>query len=163
MAEEDYDDEPSMRLSSAFIVVLLLHVVAIGGIYAFDAVKKRHPAPPVKAEATEAAAEKTASPAVPTNTPAVAMGVSAASYVADKPQADHETAGEAVHAGKTGSAAPLRAVSSYTVAKGDNPVSIARKLHVPYDDLVKLNKIDDPRKLQIGQKLQVPPPAKKTN
>ena len=44
----------------------------------------------------------------------------------------------------------------YVVAKGDNPVSIARKLKVSYDDLLALNHIDDPRKLQIGQKLLVP-------
>jgi 2',3'-cyclic-nucleotide 2'-phosphodiesterase/3'-nucleotidase len=44
----------------------------------------------------------------------------------------------------------------YTVAKGDNPVAIARKLHVSYDTLLKLNKIEDPTKLQIGQKLRIP-------
>ena len=45
---------------------------------------------------------------------------------------------------------------TYVVAKGDNPVTIARKLKVSYDDLLALNHIDDPRKLQIGQKLLVP-------
>jgi LysM repeat protein len=44
----------------------------------------------------------------------------------------------------------------YTVVHGDTPVSIARKLHVVYDDLIRLNKIDDPRKLKIGLKLKVP-------
>jgi len=42
------------------------------------------------------------------------------------------------------------------VVKGDNPVSIARKLKVPYDDLMAANHIDDPHKLQIGQKLIIP-------
>jgi LysM repeat protein len=42
------------------------------------------------------------------------------------------------------------------VAKGDNPVTIAKKLKVPYDDLLALNHIDDPHKLQIGQKLLIP-------
>ena len=42
------------------------------------------------------------------------------------------------------------------MAKGDNPVAIARKLHVSYAGLLKLNKIDDPKKLQIGQKLRIP-------
>ena len=45
---------------------------------------------------------------------------------------------------------------TYVVAKGDNPVSIARKLKVPYDDLMAANHIDDPHKLQIGQKLIIP-------
>jgi LysM repeat protein len=42
------------------------------------------------------------------------------------------------------------------VAKGDNPVTIARKFKVSYDDLLALNHIDDPRKLKIGQKLLIP-------
>jgi hypothetical protein len=46
------------------------------------------------------------------------------------------------------------------VKKGDNPVGIAKKLKVSYNDLVALNHIDDPRKLKIGQKLLVPEPAK---
>src|ERR1700761_2709611 len=37
---DDYDEEePTTRLSSAFIVVLILHVVAVGGIYAFNSIK----------------------------------------------------------------------------------------------------------------------------
>ena len=44
----------------------------------------------------------------------------------------------------------------YVVVKGDNPVTIARHLHVSYDALLELNQIDDPRKLQIGQKLRIP-------
>jgi LysM repeat protein len=42
------------------------------------------------------------------------------------------------------------------VKKGDTPVTIAKKLKVSYNDLMALNHIDDPRKLQIGQKLLVP-------
>ena len=48
----------------------------------------------------------------------------------------------------------------YTVVKGDNPVTIAKKLKVSYGDLVALNHIEDPRKLQIGQKLLIPKTAK---
>ena len=44
----------------------------------------------------------------------------------------------------------------YVVVKGDNPVTIARHQHVNYDALLELNQIDDPRKLQIGQKLIIP-------
>ena len=40
--------------------------------------------------------------------------------------------------------------------KGDNPVTIAKKLKVPYNDLMALNLIDDPHILQIGQKLVIP-------
>ena len=38
--EEDYSaEEPNVKLSRAFVVVLLLHVVAVGGIFAFSALK----------------------------------------------------------------------------------------------------------------------------
>ena len=41
-AAEDYDDygpEPNMKLSHAFLVVLMLHVIAVGGLYAFNSMK----------------------------------------------------------------------------------------------------------------------------
>ena len=44
----------------------------------------------------------------------------------------------------------------YTVVKGDNPVTIARHLKVSEADLLELNQISDPRKLQIGTKLHIP-------
>ena len=36
---EDYGPEPNMKLSHAFLVVLLLHVVAVSGLYAFNSLK----------------------------------------------------------------------------------------------------------------------------
>ena len=43
-AEEDYSaEEPNVKLSRAFVVVLLLHVVAVGGIFAFSALKDQQP------------------------------------------------------------------------------------------------------------------------
>src|SRR5579862_10008460 len=40
-AMDDYDEEePTTNLSSAFVVVLVLHVVAVGGIYAFNSIKQ---------------------------------------------------------------------------------------------------------------------------
>jgi LysM repeat protein len=36
---EEYGPEPNMKLSHAFLVVLLLHVIAVGGIYAFNSLK----------------------------------------------------------------------------------------------------------------------------
>ena len=37
--DADYTEEPNVKLSSAFVVVLVLHLVAVGGIYAFNALK----------------------------------------------------------------------------------------------------------------------------
>src|SRR3954452_15623127 len=39
-AFDDYDeDQPTTKLSSAFVVVLILHIVAVGGIFAFKGIK----------------------------------------------------------------------------------------------------------------------------
>ena len=46
--------------------------------------------------------------------------------------------------------------NTYTVAKGDNPYSIAKKLHVSYNELIAINEIKDPTRVQIGQKLKIP-------
>jgi LysM repeat protein len=56
--------------------------------------------------------------------------------------------------------APASSRKVYTVVKGDNPVTIAKKLKVSYGDLIALNHIEDPRKLQIGQKLLIPKTTK---
>ncbi len=48
------------------------------------------------------------------------------------------------------------AAGSYTVRKNDSLIKIAREQKVSYDDLVKLNGIKDPRKLQEGQVLKLP-------
>jgi Predicted glycosyl hydrolase len=44
----------------------------------------------------------------------------------------------------------------YIVRKRDNPVTIAKKFKVSYDDLLAANHIDDPHKLKVGQKLIIP-------
>ena len=51
------------------------------------------------------------------------------------------------------------AAGTYKVEKGDNPYKIAKKLGVTSQDLLKVNSIEDPTKLQIGQVLKVPAKA----
>ena len=271
--EEEVDDyegesEPNMKFSHALIVVLILHVVAVGGVIAFNMLKTKAPtaakqkapaaetqadrpadartvaksdtkpaakpaAPslaysvvagdtlrkiaikqkssvdaieqanglesgatlhigqvlkiPVKAGALEndpaPAAAKTApakdpapvvakttptkdvapaaKPAAPKDPAPVAAKTAEAKAPAAAPATPKTDAAPA--AAKSGTASdakpaakPAASGSSYTVAKGDNPYSIAKKLNVSYSDLLKANKIDDPKKLQIGQKLIVP-------
>ena len=58
---DDYGPEPNMKLSHAFLVVLALHVVAVGGLYAFNTIKAGNHAV-AKAEAKPApAADKAVS------------------------------------------------------------------------------------------------------
>ncbi|MEO7319662.1 MAG: LysM peptidoglycan-binding domain-containing protein [Chthoniobacteraceae bacterium] len=72
-----YEEEPKTNLSSAFIVVLVLHVVAVGGIYAFNSLRaSRQPKVSRTSEAAASAAVPSlaAKPSTPTpaseNTPA---------------------------------------------------------------------------------------------
>jgi LysM repeat protein len=129
----DYEEmsEPNMKLSRALLIVLLLHVVAVTGIIAFNAIKTRQ------------------------------ASLSAATYVGVPPAASPSPAAPSSSAAHIKRALPIENATNgmhrtYTVAKGDNPVTIARKFKVSYDELIALNHIDDPRKLRVGQKLLIP-------
>src|SRR5438445_3978090 len=85
--EMDYEEmsEPNMKLSRALLIVLVLHVVAVAGIIAFNTIKSRQGAfPQTTAKATPAPSasakpEASASPAAvakaPDATPARALPV----------------------------------------------------------------------------------------
>ena len=185
--EADYTEEPNVKLSSAYDVVLVLHVVAVGGIYAFNAIKAHQPPAFEEADAPRPAPQASAAPLAadaPAATPsatrtyrvksgdtiariAAANGISAASVIDLNDLRD--TGG--IHVGQElqlpaaaahdDDQAPKPVAlrdsgATYTVKSGDTPVGIARKLHVGYDDLLRLNKIEDPKKLRIGMKLKVP-------
>ncbi len=221
---DDYDDdEPQTRLSSAFFVVLILHVVAVGGIYAFNSIKEHRRG--LEPSSTKAVAEKTAAapaaapakprptaaaetPAKPAAAPVAPAQVSTAPVsnakiyhvqpndtltkiasslkvsVAElqfvntpkelatlrpgqiinvpakrtverpaviEPPAPNPAAKKLVE-----TPAKPAAPSSYEVQKNDTATSIAKRFSVTVDDLLKLNKITDPKKLQPGQSLKIP-------
>jgi len=136
------EEEPTTSFKTALVVVLLLHVVAGGGILMFDRIKTRRPNAFETADTSKAATR-----------PMVAA--TPAAVVRPKPP----VAAAPVEPVKKTAPAVAEVKDSgaiYTVGKGENPVAIAKKLKVGYDDLLKLNKIDDPKKLRIGQKLHVP-------
>jgi LysM repeat protein len=169
--------EPNMKLSRALLIVLLLHVVAVSGIIAFNAIKTRESSfVPASSTSAEPKPSATASAAIHTDR---AKPQNAAAQKENAPRDDTKpshlslkdehanapsivnrpsrkaTASQEATAGK-----PVSSGKTYVVKKGDNPVTIAKKLKVPYDDLMALNHIEDPRKLRIGQKLLIPKTAK---
>jgi len=192
--EADFTEEPNVKLTSAFVVVLVLHVVAVGGIYAFNAIKAHQPAGIEDSEVPQAASpapavanmqtDTAATPASPAQPLfyrvksgdtiariATEYGVAAKDIINMNDLRDKGgiQVGESLQmpAGAIAPESPetqspptevaLRdSGTTYTVMRGDTPVSIARKLHVVYDDLIRLNRIEDPRKLKIGLKLKVP-------
>ena len=160
--EMDYEEmsEPNMKLSRALLIVLVLHVVAVAGIIAFNTIKSRQAAvPPVSSSKPNVQAS------VPKST-AASVTNSAAST---KPREETSATKPAVKEERK--AIPVKPIAentpkvdskkSYVVAKGDTPLSIAKKFKVPFDDLLAANKIDDPHKLKIGQKLIIPVKATK--
>ena len=225
----DTEPEPNMRLSRAILVMLLLHVVAVGGIFAFSFIKERDashssdgqpssaagaveaedsalPAKRGSGDSVHGKADGQGSPLRPSihvvragetltriandhgvtlealvaangantvinglhpgqelrlpdtspqpESPAVDSTASALAAIEGHPSASTTTAGTASMA----KAAHLPADSGklYVVGKGESPYVIAQKLKVNYDALLKLNGIDDPKKLKPGQKLHVP-------
>jgi LysM repeat protein len=248
--DDDYYDapEPNMRLSHAFVVVLVLHVIAVGGVFAFNSIKSNQRPGVASAAASEASVQPEAVAAAATVPRSGVIAPPASLPATQRPSAQvaetstpaHATTAQSpaasgttheVQSGETltriaskysvsvaalqeanaiddptkirigtllvipqnsraaeparaapavvtsQTAAPATATTApkpaaatanapasnirasgeiYEVAKGDNPVSIAKKLNVSYSDLLALNKIDDPRRLQIGQKLKIP-------
>src|SRR6476619_447523 len=132
--EMDYEEmsEPNMKLSRALLIVLVLHVVAVAGIIAFNTIKTRQSPPPLVSNQNANAKN---APAAPTKveTPAVV----------DAPQVEEAKVAKAVPKAiptderKSESAKPVEksppkaepvkktdAGKTYVVVKGDNPVSI---------------------------------------
>lgn len=182
--EEYYEAEPNMKLSHAFMVVLVLHVVAVGGIWAFNQLNSGKkaadliPALPGKAALATQQPAAPPEPVVATRQPGDADDplptVASHPPAASKPQpripgassipatavaaspAAAAAANKASTAKKATATPAASADGTYTVAKGDNPYKIAKKLGVSYQTLLEVNKIEDPTKLQIGAVLKVP-------
>ena len=186
-ADEDYyEAEPNMKLSHAFMVVLVLHVVAVGGIWAFNQLNAGRQSASVAAGLSD----KLALTAQPKKTAPSAAVVERQPGDADEPLPSLEplpdssapafraadlspapimtaTKSEPAPVVETKAPAPKPVVAkqkseatatgdTYTVAKGDNPYKIAKKLGVGYQALLEANNIEDPTKLQIGTVLKVP-------
>jgi LysM repeat protein len=130
---EEYESEaePSMKLSQAFIVVLILHVVAVAGIYGFNQLKEK-PARP--------SAAKTANPE------------------ATAPDTASEKKVEAV--AKTEPAKTQEAQATYTVVAGDTLRRIASKFNTSIESLEKKNNLTSTSILKVGQTLVVGSSAK---
>jgi LysM repeat protein len=54
-------------------------------------------------------------------------------------------------------AAPQPLVNSHIVVKGDSLEKIAKTHNITVADILKLNKIPDPKRIQIGQQIILPP------
>src|SRR5256714_12543373 len=122
--EMDYEEmsEPNMKLSRALLIVLVLHVVAVAGIIAFNTIKSRQAAmPPVSTTKTAAqtSSQKTAAPTV------AAADSSRAREEAAKPAIKEERKAIPVKPIADSTTKPQTTKKTYTLVNGDTPVSIA--------------------------------------
>ncbi len=160
-AEEDYSaEEPNVKLSRAFVVVLLLHVVAVGGIFAFSALKDHQTGNVAgKAEPTNQKLPATQGNAArESGTGDKFAGKTVSADVQKLVDSTHVSGGGGTKNQNNGIAQEGAGESAkmYVVQKGDSPAGIAKKFKVSYADLLRTNNIEDPKRLQIGQKLVIP-------
>lgn len=148
---DGYDaDEPTTKLSSAFVVVLILHVVAVGGIYAFNSIKASR----VGREAKPAEArEEATKPLAKTNVkvPAISEAVAAP---APRIQTAPLTPFVPTVNPKTG-------LRQHLVKQGENPTTIAAANGVKTEELLSANNLRAGSVLHPGDTLAIPKaPAK---
>lgn len=140
-AMDSYEaDEPVTKLSSAFIVVLILHVVAVGGIYAFNSIK-----------ASRRGVEQSVT------TPAESAKKS-------DPVAARATVADSVRAIASPATSPKPVAlkpNQYLVKSGDNPTRIAVAYSLKTEDLLTANKLKADTILHPGDILNIPKPTAK--
>lgn len=145
----DYEEEePQTKLTSAFIVVFILHVVAIGGIYAFNQIKasRRLPEPaPAPAPAATSTAAKTAAAAQVESDHAILAKTTAATTTAASVSAPAPAS----------QLAPVLKQRVYNVKANDTLHGIAKTFNVPVADLKAANGLSNDV-IRPGQVLNLP-------
>jgi LysM repeat protein len=147
---EDYDsEEPTTKLSSAFVVVLILHIVAVGGIYAFNSIKASRRDRETASQPAQVAAPVSPKSAAPGDAPAAAPTANGGATV---------SARKVEAAALTPVAANFKAPvgRQYEVKAGDNLTKIAFAYSVSSADLMAANQLKEGALLRPGQLLIIP-------
>ena len=165
-AIDDYDEEPTTRLSSAFVVVLILHVVAVGGIYAFNSIKAHRRGSETAATPAAAVPAKDATPPQ-SNAVTSAEPVAATTASASVPETSVAAAAVAP-VEQQPPAIPVSPISGnriHRVRPGDNLTKVANLYDVSIGDLEAANGLKPGAILRPAQVLNIPaskPAATKT-
>ncbi len=147
-AMDDYDaDEPTTKLSSAFVVVLILHIVAVLGILAFNGIK-----------ASRLSHEMSAAPAgEPAKSPAATAAQAPAPVAAAAAPRAAERATPAAPVPAVASLKPAGA-TQHSVLANENPTKIAWAYRMRTEELLAANGLKEGDILKIGQVLTIPAP-----
>ncbi len=124
--EYENESEPSMKLSQAFIVVLVLHVLAVAGIYGFNQLKEK--------------------PSHKTAAKVEAMG--AAPTTDKKAEATPKTEPSATAKSK-------ETQTTYSVVGGDTLRRIASKFNTSIEAIEKANNLTSTSIIKVGQVLNI--------
>ena len=140
--EQDwYMDTPDVRLARVFTIVLILHVVAVGGILAFKMIDKASAPGPGSAIA-----------AVDVNAPAGSLSAPAIT-----PENDRHVPVTPAAPDPLIMQDPTQAgLEQYLVSRGDSLQSIANDLQVDVRELQRLNSIHVGNQLYPGQWIAIP-------
>lgn len=139
---DDYDSaEPTTSLSAAFIIVFLLHVVAVIGIYIFNHIKATRPTTPA---AISASAKTKAAPKLAPSKAAAPESVS-------KPAPVAQTHREAAAPKLLPSGARIHRVQS-----GENLTKIATTYAITVADLEEANHLAPNATIKVDQVLNIP-------
>ncbi len=143
------EDESSNRLSGAFVVVLLLHIVALVGVFAFAKVKESRaaqmpPEPQKKTATTKSSAKLTA--------PAVAPALAASSA----PVQENPAPAPAPRGAAPSPTAAPEAGRRHVVKIGETLGKISVAYTVPVSELMKSNNLKNEADVHTGQLLTIP-------
>jgi len=156
MDDYDEDEEPTTNLSSAFVVVLILHVVAVGGIYAFNSIKQsRKGHEPAVAQTEQAALAPKAD--AENDSPAVVP----ASTRQSAPVKETSQAAPMQATAQANKLTPVAPVGGHThvVKAGDNLTKVAIAYSVTPAEIMEANHLKEGAVLHQGQTLIIPAKA----
>lgn len=150
--EDDWETEvPNVKLSKVFAVVLLLHVIAVGGILAFQMFNSDK-----EAEQSGPATGITGGGET-LGGPAIGGNPSRTGPVAGAPGARPSTTAAAARAAtEPGVDMGPQGSRTYVVQTGDDIYAIARRLAISVEEIEKHNALDQGNPLRPGMRLTVP-------
>jgi LysM repeat protein len=154
------DDDSSNRLSGAFIIVLVLHVIALVGVFAFSRMKDPKPYAPTpnsKQQATiDGSGVSTREEAAPPTPDAVNTAPPAVQYASLQSAKPPSTALELQRTTfEPSRSAPRAGNRAYVVKNGDNLTRIAVAYGVRTEDLITANQLKGDE-IKPGQELVIP-------
>jgi len=156
----DDEDDGSTRLSSAFIVVLLLHVVAVVGVIAFTRIKENRKSS--ASAATAVITESTSVASIPEPQPQSQLETPPKPIAALTPAASDPKSSLPPPSAEDARPAPVATTTEHTagrvhtVKSGENLTKIAMAYGVTTSELAATNAIKGDEMLKIGRKLDIP-------